>query len=151
MAANYNTLDDFLKRMDKDNALVLMKAFVNGLDKHNGKDSLEDAVDVAGSYASIYDKTIQQLILNQVLENLNSAKVAGNQRGINIYNILNTLFLSMDSSNHIDISKELSIRPVYFMKNNTLKDSAGRIIVQQFFYGDKDGQVYFDAFRKRLQ
>ncbi len=146
MAANYNTLDDFLKRMDKDNALVLMKAFVNGLDKHNGKDSLEDAVDVAGSYASIYDKNLQQLILQQVQENLAQAKVSGNQRGMNIYNILNILFLSMDSANHVDVSKELSIRPVYFMKNNTLKDTTGRIVVQQFFYGDKDGQTVFNAF-----
>ena len=146
MAANYNTLDDFLKRMEKDNALVLMKAFVNGLDKHNGKDSLEDAVDVAGSYASIYDKDLQNLILGQVQQNLATAKTAGNQRALNIYNILNTLFMSMDSSNHIDVSKELSIRPVYFMKNNTLKDTTGRIIVQQFFYGDKDGQNVFNAF-----
>ena len=146
MAANYNELDDFLKRMDKDNAQVLMKAFVNGLDKHKGKDSLEDAVDVAGSYASIYDKDIQTLILDQVKQNLDAAKVSGNQRAINIYNILNTLFLSMDSSNHIDIAKELSIRPVYFMKNNMLKDTSGRIIVQQFFYGDKDGQNVFNSF-----
>ncbi len=146
MAANYNTLDDFLKRMDKDNALVLMKAFANGLDKQNGKDSLEDAVDVAGSYASIYDKSIQQLILNQVQQNLSAAKVAGNERGIDIYNILNTLFLSMDSTNHIDISKDLNIRPVYFMKNSMLKDTTGRIVVQQFFYGDKAGQTDFSSF-----
>ena len=146
MAANYNTLDDFLKRMNKDNALVLMKAFVNGLDKRMGKDSLEDAVDVAGSYASIYDKELQDLILQQVQTNLTSAKAAGNEKGINIYNILNTLFLSMDSTNHIDVSKELSIRPVYFMNNQTLKDTSGRIIVQQFFYGDKDGQTVFNAF-----
>ncbi len=146
MAANYNELDDFLKRMDKDNAEVLMKAFVNGLDKHNGKDSLEDAVDVAGSYASIYDPNIQHLILGQVKQNLSEAKASGNQRALNIYNILNVLFLSMDSTNHIDVSKELSIRPVYFMRNNMLKDSTGRIIVQQFFYGDKDGQNVFNAF-----
>lgn len=146
MAANYNTLDDFLKRMNKDNAVVLMKAFVNGLDKHTGKDSLEDAVDVAGSYASIYDKELQQLILGQVQTDLASAKAANNEKAVNIYNILNTLFLSMDSANHIDVSKELSIRPVYFMNNKTLKDTSGRIIVQQFFYGDKDGQTVFNAF-----
>jgi hypothetical protein len=33
MAANYNTLDDFLKKMNKGNAELLMKAFVNNLDK----------------------------------------------------------------------------------------------------------------------
>ena len=70
MAANYNTLDDFLKRMDKGNAEVLMKAFVNGLEKSN---TLEDAVDVADSYASINDKALHDLILNQVQYNLNLA------------------------------------------------------------------------------
>ena len=146
MAANYNTLDDFLKRMDKQNALVLMKAFVNGLDKGRGKDSLEDAVDVAGSYASIYDKDLQRLVLHQVQDNLQQAKQSNNKRALDIYSILNTLFLSMDSSNHIDVSKELGIRPVYFMSNKSLEDSTGRIVVQQFFYGDKDGQNVFNAF-----
>jgi hypothetical protein len=146
MAANYNTLDDFLKRMEKQNAVVLMKAFVNGLDKTLGKDSLEDAVDVAGSYASIYDKNLQQLILHQVQENLQMAKQNNNKRAHDIYSILNTLFLSMDSSNHIDVSKELGIRPVYFMPNKSLEDTTGRIIVQQFFYGDKDGKNIFSAF-----
>ncbi len=146
MAANYNTLDDFLRRMDKQNAQVLMKAFVNGLDRGYGKDSLEDAVDVAGSYASIYDKDLQKLILHQVQENQQLARQTGSKRAVDIYNILNTLFLSMDSSNHIDVSKELGIRPVYFMPNKSLEDSSGRIVIQQFFYGDKDGQNVFNAF-----
>ena len=146
MAANYNTLDDFLKRMEKQNALVLMKAFVNGLDRGRGKDSLEDAVDVAGSYASIYDNNLQRLILHQVQDNLQMAKADNNKRALDIYSIMNTLFLSMDSSNHIDVSKELGIRPVYFMPNKSLEDSAGRIVIQQFFYGDKDGQNVFNAF-----
>lgn len=146
MAANYNTLDDFLRRMDKQNAQVLMKAFVNGLDRGYGKDSLEDAVDVAGSYASIYDKDLQSLVLHQVQENLQLAKQNSSRRALDIYSILNTLFLSMDSSNHIDISKELGIRPVYLMPNKSLEDSTGRIVIQQFFYGDKDGQNVFNAF-----
>ncbi len=52
----------------------------------------------------------------------------------------------MDSSNHIDISKELGIRPVYYMPNKSLEDTAGKIVIQQFFYGDKDGQNVFNAF-----
>ena len=79
MAANYNTLDDFLKRMERQNALVLMKAFVNGLDRGHGKDSLEDAVDVAGSYASIYDRDLQKLVLHQVDENLQTGKAKQQQ------------------------------------------------------------------------
>ncbi len=146
MAANYNTLDNFLKRMDKGNAEVLMKAFANGLERNFGPDSLEDAVDVANSYASITDKGLQKLILNQVQYNLQQAQQKHNTKAINIYGILNTLFLSMDSANHIDITKTLGIPPVYFMPNKDLKNDSGKIIVQQFFYGDKDGKGVFNSF-----
>jgi hypothetical protein len=143
MAANYNTLDDFLKRMDKGNAEVLMKAFVNGLEKST---TLEDAVDVADSYASINDKSIHDLILNQVQYNLEQAKKTDNKKAADIYNILNTLFLSMDSSNHIDVAATLGIPPVYFMPNKSMRNDSGQIIIQQFFYGDKDGNGVFNSF-----
>lgn len=146
MAANYNTLDHFLKSMDKDNAEILMKAFVNGLDRSHGKDSLEDAVDVAGSYASISNKELQQLILNQVQYDLQQAQQNNKERAISIYSILNTLFLSMDSTNHIDVAATLGIRPIYYMPVSDLKDTSGKIVIQQFFYGDKDGQTYFNTF-----
>ncbi|HVX26689.1 MAG TPA: hypothetical protein VHB70_10125 [Parafilimonas sp.] len=143
IAANYNTLDDFLKRMDKGNAEILMKAFVNKLDQTS---SLEDAVDVADSYASINDKNIHNLILNQVKYNLSQAEQSGNKRAISIYKILNTLFLSLDSSNHVDVASTLGIPPVYFMPNKSMRNDSGRIIIQQFFYGDKDGNNVFNAF-----
>jgi hypothetical protein len=143
MAANYNTLDDFLKRMDKGNAQLLMKAFINNLDRTN---SLEDAVDVADSYASINDKNIHDLILNQVQYNLNQAQKEDNKRAISIYKILNTLFLSIDSSNHVDVAATLGIPPVYFMPNKSMRNDSGRIIIQQFFYGDKDGNNIFNSF-----
>jgi hypothetical protein len=147
MAANYNTLDHFLKTMEKENAEILMKAFARGLDKTN---SLEDAVDVANSYASITDKDLQLLILGQVQNNLTEAKKNRNFRGERIYSILNTLFLSMDSVNHIDVAGTLGIPPVYFMPNKSLRDTSGRIVVQQFFYGDKDGKNVFNAFVGRF-
>ena len=143
MAANYNMLDDFLKRMDKGNAQILMKAFVNSLEK---SPTLEDAVDVADSYASIDDKEIHDLVLNQVQYNLKQSKQTGNKKAVNIYTILNTLFLSMDSSNNIDVAATLGIPPVYFMPNKSMRDDSGRIIIQQFFYGDKDGTTIFNAF-----
>lgn len=143
MAANYNDLDDFLGKMDKESAQVLMKAFVKGLDKTN---SLEDAVDVANSYSSISDKGVRNLVLNEVQYNLQKAKESSNTRGTNIYNILNILFLSMDSTNHVDVPKLLGIPPVFYMPNKNLQDSAGKIIVQQFFYGDDDGRAGFSQF-----
>jgi hypothetical protein len=144
IAANFNTLDDFLRKMDKYNAELLMKAFVNGLDKAA---SLEDAVDVANSFGSINDKGVRRLILNQVQYSLQKARAAGSKRGMDIYGILNTLFLSMDSANHVDVSKLLGIPPVFYMPATELRSSADSIIVEQFFYGDKDGRENYEQFR----
>ncbi|RFM27966.1 hypothetical protein [Deminuibacter soli] len=143
MAANFNTLNDFLKRMEPDHARLLMKAFVKGLDKTN---NLEDAVDVANSYASITDSSLRALVLQQVQENLHQAEQGNKPRMKYIYSILNTLFLSIDPANKVDLTATLNIPPVYSMPNNNLHDSAGRIIVQQFFYGDADGKAGYVDF-----
>src|SRR4051812_42445003 len=95
MAANYNTLDNFLKRMDKGNAEILMRAFAGGLERTG---NLEDAVDVADSYASISDPTLRKLILDEVQANLNQQNKDDNKRGLAIYDLLNNIFLSLDSS-----------------------------------------------------
>ncbi|MCZ2222587.1 MAG: hypothetical protein LC122_03040 [Chitinophagales bacterium] len=145
IAANYNTLDDFLKRMNKDNAEKLMRDFVTGLEKTN---SLEDAVDVANSYASIYNPKIRKLILDQIEANLLQSEKEQNKRGLTIYNLLNIIFKSMDTTKKIDVASRLGITGIYEMPIKTLKDSSGRIIIQQFFYGDKDGKAVFNSFFK---
>lgn len=145
MASNFNTLDDFLHRMDKGNADSLMRSFVSGMEGTNG---LEDAVDVADSYASLPGKGLRSLILEEVQKNLNQLSKSKNKMGSTIYGLLNTIFLSMDTANKIDISASLGIPPVYQLKHSTLQDSTGKIIIQQFFYGDKDGQYEFDNFVK---
>lgn len=145
VAANYNTLDDFLKRMEKENAIALMKAFVNNLDKTK---SLEDAVDVADSYASIKDKELSALILKEVEENFAAAKTT---KARTIYGILNTIFKSKDSVGKFNMFERLGIPPVYYMPNALLKDSSGKIIIQQFFYGDKDGETVFNSFIRQFK
>lgn len=144
MAANYNTLDNFLKRMDKDNAEILMRAFAGGLERTN---NLEDAVDVADSYASISDGKLRKLILDQVELNISKQRKEANKRGLAIYDLLNTIFLSLDSSSKIDISAKFGIPPIYTVNNNTLRNPDGKIIIQQFFYGDKDGLTVFNFFK----
>jgi len=144
MAANYNTLDDFLKRMEKGNAEILMRAFASGLERTS---TLEDAVDVADSYASISDNTLRKLISDEVQANVEKQTQNGNKRGLAIYDLMNTIFSSLDSSNKIDISAKYGIPPIYSVKNNSLKDSSGKIIIQQFFYGDEGGIVDFSKFK----
>ncbi len=143
MAAGYNTLDHFLKNMDKGNAEVLMRAFASGLDKTA---SLEDAVDVADSYASISNNNLRKLILEEIQNSYKELSQTKNKRGTVIYDILSTIFQSMDTASGVNISEKFGIPPVYSVSNSVLKDTSGRIIVQQFFYGDKDGNQVFNNF-----
>lgn len=147
MAAGYNTLNDFLSKMDKDNATTTMKAFVIKLENARG---LEEAVDVADSYSSIMDKNpaLASFILNEVKWNYNRNFNNSNQRGIVIYNLLQVLFESADTSRKLDLSSKLGIPSIYGQDYKSLTDSAGRVIQQVFFYGDedKDGQNSFANF-----
>src|SRR5690606_7809227 len=91
MSANYNHLDQFLELMPNQNAEILMKAFVANLDKGN---SLEDAVDVADAYSSITNEKLLFTILNYVKYNETKSVEDNNQRGIVIYGLLKTIFMS---------------------------------------------------------
>ena len=147
MAAGYNTLNDFLGRMTKDNANTLMKAFIIGLERTNG---LEDAVDVADSYSSIVDKNLELAaqVLQEVDWNYRRNISDNNQRGIVIYKLLKTLFESTDTTRKIDLSAALGIPPVYTVDYKKLCDDSGRVVQQVFFYGDedKDGQLSYANF-----
>ncbi|MBS1973373.1 MAG: hypothetical protein JST13_03395, partial [Bacteroidetes bacterium] len=147
MAAGYNTLDNFLGTMDKENANTVMKAFAIGLEKATE----EDAVDVADSYSSIFEKNkpLARFVLNEVKWNYRRNLAGNNKKGIIIYNLLQTLFESADTANKINLSERLGIPPIYSVNYNELKDSLGRVVEQAFFYGgdeDKDGQLSFGDF-----
>ena len=145
-AASYNTLKNFFQTFpNKEDAVNLMTTFVTGLEKTKGH---EDGVDVADSYASIYETMpdlAKQMLIN-IRNNYNRNVKAQSTRGIAIYNILNKLFLSADSLNNIDLTKELGIPPVYKVPFNSLANDKGEVITQMFFYGDDDGKTDFEIF-----
>ena len=143
MAANYNKLDTFLKTMPLDKSEILMKVFVPNLDKIC---KLEDAVDEADSYSSINDKTLLNTILSYVTQNKNINIAANNQRGIVIYGLLETILLSADTANKIDLTETVGIPSIYEIGLKELQDSKGRIVQQVFFYGDEDGKTFFPPF-----
>ena len=152
MAAGYNTLGDFLKSFPAANdptqlsdAEVLMKGFVSRLERTTG---LEAGVDVADSYASIleFQKPIADQMLQLVKSNLTRNDSLGDKRGQTIYRILETLFRSADSSQQVDLTKELGIPPVYQVPIESLINDSGRVVIQVFFYGDVDGKNIFQGF-----
>lgn len=145
MSAGFNTLDQFLASFPKaateaeeDPANTLMRAFVNRLEQSDG---LEDGVDVADSYASITEtlKPVADRMLLNIQDNYERNLATGNNKGIAIYNILGKLFLSADTTQNIDLTKELGIPPVYEVPFTALSGDSNRVVVQLFIYGDKDG------------
>jgi hypothetical protein len=142
MAASYDQLDNFLSSMDSISGRMLMNAFVSNLEKNN---TLEDAADVADSYGGINNESIKLLMLDRIQKSLDRARKDKNQKGSVIYSIIQTIFKSASDST-IDISDKLGIPPVYTVSNTTLSDTAGRIIMQVFFYGDEDGRNFFPPF-----
>ncbi|MFN2458859.1 MAG: hypothetical protein ABR502_11720, partial [Chitinophagaceae bacterium] len=81
IAAGYNTLNHFLKTFPEEKqAESLMTAFVNGLERSDG---LEDGVDVADSYISIFEgnKPLAASILNLVKANYDKNVAQNNRRG----------------------------------------------------------------------
>ena len=147
MAAGYNTLNDFLGKMDRENATTTMKAFVIKLEDTR---DLEESVDVADSYSSIVDKNkeLARFILDQVKWNYDRNVQNDNKRGVVIYNLLQILFESADTANKVNLSEKLGIPPVYSVDRSLLTDDTGRVVQQVFFYGDedKDGQLSFVNF-----
>ncbi len=143
MTANYNRLDTFLKNMPVQSSSLLMKAFVSNLDQTG---NLEDATDVADSYSSINNPKLQATILEYVKENETQCTDDNNEKGMVVYNLLKNIFLSLDSSNHIDLTSIANIPSIDEIARNELADDSGRIIQQVFFYGDEDGKTYFTPF-----
>lgn len=151
MAAGYNTLSHFLSSFpDGEQAKTLMTAFVNGLERSEG---LEDGVDVADSYASIAEtlKPVADDMLQNIRQNYERNVAANNKRGVVIYDLLQKLFLSADTTQNIDLSKEFGIPPVYSVSHSTLTvDSTQRVVMQVFFYGDEDGRIYFQDYLRNF-
>ena len=143
MSAGFNMLSNFLSTFSNTgDAEDLMRAFVGNLEKSEG---LEDGVDVADSYASISETLIpvSAEMLRNIQGNYQRCLAKNNKRGIAIYNILNKLFLSADTTQRIDLTKELGIPPVYEVPYKSLSNDSGMIAIQLFIYGDKDGMGVF--------
>jgi hypothetical protein len=144
MAAAYNTLDTLLRSMPAESATSLMRAFMFGLEKSTKIETTEDAVDVADSYSSIFDKNkvLAKFMLDEANWNYERCIRNGDRNGEIIYRLEKTLFESADTASKVNLSAQLGIPPVYNVAYKSLADDSGRVIQQVFFYGDddKDGQ-----------
>ncbi|RPE14039.1 hypothetical protein EGT74_11175 [Chitinophaga lutea] len=147
MAAGFNTLDNFLKSMDPENANYLMVKFVRSLEK---TEDLEDAVDVANSFGSIRDPKLLDFLRAEVRKNLVFVEGKKDKRGTTIYGLLNSIFTEdaggTDSSKASDMAAKLQLPPINYVEFATLPSDSGRIYQQVFFYGDEDGLISYRSF-----
>ena len=133
IAANYNTLQNFLSHMPNEASNTLMRNFVRDLDI---APTIEDAVDVADAFSSITDSSIQNLLLTEIRKNKKS----------HLYALLNDLCTAVINDNQTNASSYELLNGVNMLGINILKSSQEQIVIRQYFYGDKDGPQIFNAF-----
>jgi hypothetical protein len=132
IAANYNTLQDFLAHMPTNARTYYMRSFANDLDI---APTLEDAVDVAGAFSSITDTSIQNLLLTEIRKNKNSS----------LYKMLDELCTASLQEN-ISKAPNSVLDAANLLSFHALQNKQEKIIIRQYFYGDKDGTQIFNAF-----
>lgn len=146
MAANYNTLADFLSCMPQETAVRLLKRFVSGIesDTHTG---LEKAMDVADSFAGFSTVPgISTLFRNELQSNLDRCQSGQLYFGIRLYSILLTVFDLVKGKEPVNKLWSNLGNPE-LMERRALQNKDGEIIELILFYGDEDGIASFNNFR----
>jgi hypothetical protein len=133
VAANYNTLQNFLSHMPIEASNDLMRRFVRDLDI---APTLEDAVDVADAFSSISDTSLQDLILSEIRKNKNNR----------LYQTLDALCTAAIHQKNTNPTIQALQNTFGLLDFNTLRNNQKNVIVRQYFYGDKDGIQIFNAF-----
>ena len=145
IAANYNTLTDFLNRMPLSRAADLIKLFISGIEKDTNT-GLEKAMDVADSFTGLDSAVIiSELIRNEIGANLIRCVSGQLHFGSRLYNILLQVF---DLVKQKDPKNELwSFLGNYEkLDRKELEDKTGAISELVLFYGDEDGTASFNNF-----
>ncbi|MBL7729185.1 MAG: hypothetical protein JNM68_15930, partial [Dinghuibacter sp.] len=154
ISAGYNKLSAFLKAMPDSNARRTMNAFISGLVNNENIYDIEDAVDVADAYAGIGNnaelKPVSEQILLKVKEHYKRYEQNGSEKGATIYRLFDMIFNSYRDT-AVDLSAKLGIPPITRVDYKQLAtDSAGRVVVKLYFYGDedRDGQISYESFKR---
>jgi hypothetical protein len=145
MAANYNTLTNFLSRLPQTKAASLLKNFVAGIEK-DSETGLEKAMDVADSFTGlIHVDGINELIRDELKFNLKRCRTDNLFLGVRLYSILSQVFdLVKEKDPDNKLRKQLG--DVELLKRSSVQNRNGEIIELVMFYGDEDGIASFANF-----
>lgn len=147
MAANYNTLTDFLSRMPGEKAAELLKRFISGIESDIDS-GLEKAMDIADSFTGLDSAAeISELIQQELQSNLNRCKSAQSYFGIRLYSILLQVFDLVKQKDPVH-KLEATLGNYEMLDRKELQNKKGEIIQLVLFYGDEDGIASFNNFQK---
>ena len=145
IAANYNTLTNFLNRMSPEKAAELINRFISGIETDT-KTGLEKAMDIADSFTGLDSAiTISELIKNELQSNLKRCQSKQLYFGVRLYNILTEVFeLVKEKDPANKLWNELGNYET--LKHKSLVNKNGEIVQLVLFYGDEDGSSSFTNF-----
>jgi hypothetical protein len=145
MAANYNTLADFLNRLPLNKKETLVRRFIAELEKNPGT-GLEKTMEVADSFTGLVkDENMSKIISNELRTNLERNRTNQLFLGMHLYRILTQVFdLVREKDPANKLRKQLGDYEV--LRRSTLQNKNGKIIELVMFYGDEDGIASFNNF-----
>lgn len=146
MAANYNTLSDFLRCMPEERGAALIKRFIAGIERTTGS-GLEKAMDIADSFTGLSsDKSFSQLIRAELQSNLNRTKAEQLFFGVRLYSILLEVFDRMQAKDTLQSAATAKLGNNQKLERKHLLNKHGEILQLVLFYGDEDGIASFKNF-----
>jgi hypothetical protein len=147
LAANYNTLADFLTNMSAEKSETLLKSFIAGIEK-DPETGLEKAMDIADAFSGLGSAPeIVDLIDHELQDNLQRCQASQQYFGIRLYTILSQVFDLVRKKD--DLSKLWGRLGNYEMlTRSSLQNKKGEIVQMVLFYGDEDGASSFNNFQK---
>ena len=145
IAANYNTLTDFLNRMPQDRAAELLKRFISGIEADT-KNGLEKAMDIADSFNGLDSAAaISELIKDELTSNLKRCQSVQSYFGVRLYSILNEVFDLVKKKDPVNkLWKDLGNYEI--LQRKALLNKNNEIVQLVLFYGDEDGNASFNNF-----
>ncbi len=145
MAANYNTLADFLSCMPEERTISLLKRLISGIetDTHTG---LEFAMDVADAFSG-FDSVpgLGKMTRDELRSNLERCRSSRQYFGMRLYSILLEVF---DMLNKKDPGNKLwaSLGNHEILKRRSLENKNAEVVEMVLFYGDEDGRDSYNNF-----
>ena len=145
MAANYNTLADFLNKLPQAQASTLLKRFISEIESDTDT-GLEKAMDVADAFTGLIDVPgLGELIRDELTSNLERCRKDQLFFGIRLYNILTQVFdLVKEKDPDSKLRKQLGNYEL--LEHQALQNKNGEIVELVMFYGDDDGVASFNNF-----